>query len=103
MSAREKRSHLLTVSGFVAAGQLHLDWTYSEKSYRRSTIERLVECYRQSLRDLTHPLVAGGLLQQPPGEVEPVQDRHGRAREREPDGVIYEEVHGPPVLPPVTK
>ena len=50
-------------------------------------------------RDLLHLLVAGRLLQQPPGEVEPVQNRHGRAREREPDGVIYEEVHGPPVLP----
>jgi non-ribosomal peptide synthase protein (TIGR01720 family) len=62
MSPRAKRSHLLTVNGFVAAGQLHLDWTYSENSYRRSTIERLVEGYRQSLRDLiTHCLnVAGG-------------------------------------------
>ena len=54
-------------------------------------------------RDLLHPLVARRLLQQPPGEVQPVQHRHGRTREREPDGVIYEEVHGPPVLPPVTK
>ena len=53
--------------------------------------------------DLLHLLVAGRLLEQPPREIEPVQDRHGCAREREPDGVIYEEFHGPPVLPPVTK
>ena len=50
-------------------------------------------------RDLLHLLVAGRLLEQPPGEVQPVQNRHGRTRKREPDGVIYEEVHGPPVLP----
>ena len=55
-------------------------------------------------RDLLHLLVPGRLLEQPPGEVQPVQNRHGRTRKREPDGVIYEEVHGPPVLPlPVTK
>ena len=54
-------------------------------------------------RDLLHLLVARRLLEQPPGEVQPVQNRHGRTRKREPDGVIYEEVHGPPVLPPVTK
>jgi non-ribosomal peptide synthase protein (TIGR01720 family) len=52
MSPRAKRSHLLTVNGFVVAGQLHLDWTYSEKTYRRSTIEKLVEAYRHSLREL---------------------------------------------------
>ena len=49
-------------------------------------------------RDLLHLLVPGRLLEQPPGEVQPVQNRHGRTRKREPDGVIYEEVHGPPVL-----
>ena len=54
-------------------------------------------------RDLLHPLVPGRLLEQPPGEVQPVQNRHGSAYEREPDGVVYEEVHDPPVLPPVTK
>ena len=54
-------------------------------------------------RDLLHALVPGRLLEQPPREVQPVQNRHGRARKREPDGVIYEEVHDPPVLPPVTK
>ena len=48
--------------------------------------------------DLAHPLVPGRLLEQPPGEIQPVQDRHGCAHEREPDGVVYEEVHGPPVL-----
>ena len=53
--------------------------------------------------DLLHLLVARRLLEQPPGEVQAIQNRHGRTRKREPDGVIYEEVHGPPVLPPVTK
>ncbi len=53
--------------------------------------------------DFLHPLVPGRLLEQPPGEVEPVQNRHGRADERERNGVVYEEVHVPPVLLPVTK
>ncbi len=48
--------------------------------------------------DLLHPFVPGRLLQQPPGQVQPVQNRHGRARERESDGVVNEKVHGPPVL-----
>src|SRR5262249_17366953 len=50
-------------------------------------------------RDLLHPLAPGRLLQQPPGEVEPAQDRYERAHERQRNGVIYEEVHVPPVLP----
>jgi hypothetical protein len=61
----------------------------------------LAEVRRRALldgaRDLLHALVPGGLAQQPPDEVDPVQHRHGRAREREPDGVIHEEVHVPPV------
>jgi hypothetical protein len=44
-------------------------------------------------RDLPHALVAGRLTQQPPGQVEAVQDRDCGTRERERDGVVSEEVH----------
>ena len=43
--------------------------------------------------DLLHPLAAGGLLQQPPGEVEPESDRDARADERERNSVVIEEIH----------
>ena len=43
--------------------------------------------------DLLHLLVAGGLPEQPPGQIDAVQDGEERARQREPDGMVYEEVH----------
>ncbi len=44
-------------------------------------------------RDLLHELVPRRLSQQPPGQVDAVQHREHRARKRESDSVIYEEVH----------
>ncbi|HEY0079208.1 MAG TPA: SDR family NAD(P)-dependent oxidoreductase [Pyrinomonadaceae bacterium] len=52
ISPRAIRSHPLTVNGLVAGGRLQLDWTYSENLHRRSSVERLAEAYRQSMRDL---------------------------------------------------
>ena len=43
--------------------------------------------------DLPHPLVARRLLEQPPGQVEAVQDRDAGADEREQDGMVNEEIH----------
>ena len=43
--------------------------------------------------DLLHPLVARRLLEQPPGQVEAVQDRDAGADEREQHGMVNEEVH----------
>src|SRR4029077_10959220 len=51
-------------------------------------------------RDLLHLLVAGRLPEQPPGEVDPVQNCHERAHEREGDGVVNEKAHDPPVFRP---
>jgi non-ribosomal peptide synthase protein (TIGR01720 family) len=45
---------LLSVSSFVAGGQLQLDWTYSESVHLRATIESLAESYLQALRGLIH-------------------------------------------------
>ena len=44
-------------------------------------------------RDLPHPLVAGGLLEQPPGQVEPVRHGHGSADEAEEHGMMHEPIH----------
>ena len=47
--------HLLEVNSLIAGGRLRLDWVYSEQTYRRSTVERLAQCYTQALRALiTH-------------------------------------------------
>ena len=43
--------------------------------------------------DLPHPLVPGRLLHQPPGQVQPVQDRDARTDEREQHGMVNKEVH----------
>ena len=49
-------------------------------------------------RDLAHPLVAVGLLQQPVGEPDAVRDRDERADEGEQHCVVGEEVHRSPGL-----
>lgn len=40
-SLRGSRNYLLEINGFVAGGQLQMDWTYSEEIHRRSTVENL--------------------------------------------------------------
>jgi non-ribosomal peptide synthase protein (TIGR01720 family) len=51
-SPRARRSHLLSVSSFVAGGQLNLDWTYSENIHAAATIERLAGDYLHALGEL---------------------------------------------------
>jgi amino acid adenylation domain-containing protein/non-ribosomal peptide synthase protein (TIGR01720 family) len=51
-SPRGTRSHLLEIDGFVADGQLLLEWAYSENVHRRATIERLATSLVESLRAL---------------------------------------------------
>lgn len=51
-SPKGNRSYLLEINGFVSSGKLQIDWTYSEKIYRRATIERLAESYLDKLRSL---------------------------------------------------
>jgi amino acid adenylation domain-containing protein/non-ribosomal peptide synthase protein (TIGR01720 family) len=46
------RSHLLEVNGFVVAGRLHLDWTYSQRVHRWATVERLAQGFLEALEAL---------------------------------------------------
>jgi amino acid adenylation domain-containing protein/non-ribosomal peptide synthase protein (TIGR01720 family) len=51
-SLRDKRSHLLTVNGFVNENKLQLSWTYSTAVHQRSTIEKLAQTFLSALRSL---------------------------------------------------
>jgi non-ribosomal peptide synthase protein (TIGR01720 family) len=51
-SLRGRRCYLLEVNGRLAAGQLQLDWTYSERIHRRDTIEVLARGFMEALRTL---------------------------------------------------
>ena len=46
------RRYLLEVNGRLAGGQLQCDWTYSERIYRRDTIEGLAQGFLEALRTL---------------------------------------------------
>ncbi|MGH8650865.1 MAG: condensation domain-containing protein [Gammaproteobacteria bacterium] len=47
-----RRPYLLEVNGFVLGGQLHLQWTYSTRVHRRSTVERLARRCLEALEAL---------------------------------------------------
>ena len=49
---REKRDHLLAISGMVIDGELRMKWAYSEAVHRRETIERVVAQFAAELRAL---------------------------------------------------
>ncbi len=49
-SPEGNRSYLLEINGFVADGQLQMDWTYSEEIHRRSTVENLAQRFAEALR-----------------------------------------------------
>jgi len=51
-SLRGNRSYLLEINAFVAAGQLQLDWTYSEAIHQQTTIATLAQRYIEALRSL---------------------------------------------------
>jgi non-ribosomal peptide synthase protein (TIGR01720 family) len=46
------RSHLLEVNGFVVAGRLQLQWSYSQRVHQRATLERLAQGFLEALGDL---------------------------------------------------
>lgn len=46
------RSYLIEINGFVAGGQLRMDWTYSEEIHRRSTVENLALMFAEALRSI---------------------------------------------------
>ncbi|MEH2000300.1 MAG: amino acid adenylation domain-containing protein [Nostoc sp.] len=47
-----QRSHLLGISGFIRAQRLEMTWAYSEKVYKRDTIEHLAFGFIEALRSL---------------------------------------------------
>src|SRR5207248_8211530 len=49
-SPRAQRSARLEINAVVAAGQLSVDFTYSERQYRRETIETIAARYVATLR-----------------------------------------------------
>ncbi|PYJ58462.1 MAG: hypothetical protein DME82_00010, partial [Verrucomicrobia bacterium] len=49
---REKRDHLLAISGMVVNGQLKMNWGYSEAVHRRETIEGVATQFVETLRAL---------------------------------------------------
>ncbi|WP_009631336.1 non-ribosomal peptide synthetase [Synechocystis sp. PCC 7509] len=51
-SLQGKRSHLLTINGFVSEGKLQLSWTYSNAIHQASTIENLAQGFLGRLRSL---------------------------------------------------
>lgn len=51
-SLQGKRSYLLEVTGIIAAGQLRVNWTYSEAIHRSRTVEHLAESFIKVLRSL---------------------------------------------------
>jgi len=54
-SPRGKRTHLIEINGFVADGQLHLEWTYSQAYHQQQSIQQFAQHFMQSLRALiTH-------------------------------------------------
>jgi non-ribosomal peptide synthase protein (TIGR01720 family) len=54
-SRRGNRHYLLEINSYIAAGQLHVDWRYSELMHRRTTIEELARGFLEDLRTLrTH-------------------------------------------------
>ncbi|MBE9224524.1 amino acid adenylation domain-containing protein [Phormidium sp. LEGE 05292] len=51
-SSKGKRCHLLEIDGLVKQGQLQLNWSYSQKVHRRSTIEFLAQNFVAALRSI---------------------------------------------------
>ncbi|MCG8352710.1 MAG: condensation domain-containing protein, partial [Chloroflexales bacterium] len=59
-----RRSALLYIVGVVAGGKLNIQWSYSAKLYKKSTVERLARNYLKELRQLIaySRSVEGGLI-----------------------------------------
>ncbi|MEG4517834.1 MULTISPECIES: amino acid adenylation domain-containing protein [unclassified Microcoleus] len=51
-SPEGNRSYLIEINGFVAGGQLRMDWTYSEEIHRTSTVENLAQKFAEALRSI---------------------------------------------------
>jgi non-ribosomal peptide synthase protein (TIGR01720 family) len=49
VSGRNRRTHLVEVTGLLLNGQLEMSWSYSRERYRRETIEGLGERYGRAL------------------------------------------------------
>lgn len=52
VSWRSKRAYLLDISGSISQGRLQVNWTYSEKLHRHTTVEMLAQGFIKALRSL---------------------------------------------------
>ncbi|GIV97574.1 MAG: polyketide synthase [Herpetosiphonaceae bacterium] len=67
-SPRDRRHYLLEISGFIADGELQLQWRYSRNLHRRSTIEALAGDYLAALRTLVEHCVNQETTQYTPSD-----------------------------------
>lgn len=51
-SLKSNRTHLLEITARVLDGQLQVSWTYSDRIYKASTVEYLINSYRDALLKL---------------------------------------------------
>ncbi len=49
---QNRRSHALEINALVSSRQLHMDWQFSTRLHRRTTIETLVQRYQEVLSAL---------------------------------------------------
>lgn len=59
-SARNKRGHLVEISGMVRGGRLEVEWRYGEEVHRRESIESVARKFKETLsRLIEHSKEAG--------------------------------------------
>ena len=51
---RSERTYKFEINSYIKEGQLHIDWSYSKRNYKLSTIELLVKEYHDTLKELIH-------------------------------------------------
>ncbi|BAZ43880.1 amino acid adenylation domain protein [Chondrocystis sp. NIES-4102] len=51
-SLRGERDCLIEINSALTGGQLHIDWTYSQRIHQTQTIQQLAKTYREKLRSL---------------------------------------------------
>lgn len=60
-SRRNKRSHLVEISGMVIGGRMEVEWRYSENVHRRESIEEVAGKFKEKLRRLIEHCTRAGV------------------------------------------
>jgi amino acid adenylation domain-containing protein/non-ribosomal peptide synthase protein (TIGR01720 family) len=71
-----KRRYKIEINGNVMGGALHVDWAFSEKIHRRSTIETVAESFIEALRKLIDHCLSPKTNISPAGETTLRTDSH---------------------------